>query len=522
MTRTATILRNIASNWAGFAVSAVVTLVLTPIVLRGLGEARYGVWVLTASITGYYGLLDLGFRGGVNQYLTRYLSVGDDRKASECMSSALAVLVAIGSVISVLTVILAYLAPRVVNLPEGMEREAFWTIVIVGLSSALQVVFFPFAAVFTATQRFDLANLIGVVTRLLTAAGVYAALTMGYGLVGISAVTCGANLVDYLIRWRVAYRLAPRLHVSPRLANRARIREIGSFGGWSFLISLSVYLYGHAQMLLIGWLMPVAAVGYYALAVALAGQIRSVLTPIGQAINPSAVELHARGDRGMLERLYHEGSRLMLLATISVVLPAAFWAEDFYRVWIGETYLRDSTFASVALLLRIMIVGIMAGYAANIAGQILLGAGHVRAVAIAHVVGGVLSLALSLAAIRPYGLVGVAASAVIGAVSVELIAIPLLLQRAVGLRVKAVVKSACLRPAAVGVLLAGCMASMRLAAGRPADWFHLVLYGVLTAIAAAAIVLLAGVSSEERQRLIGRPVRQLLGRATPAAANAQR
>jgi O-antigen/teichoic acid export membrane protein len=177
--------------------------------------------------------------------------------------------------------------------------------------------------VFTATQRFDLANLIGVATRLLTASGVYAALTMGYGLVGISAVTCAANLVDYLIRWRVAYRLAPRLHVSPRLANLARIREIGSFGGWSFLISLSVYLYGHAQMLLIGWLMPVAAVGYFGLAMALAGQIRSVLTPIGQTMNPSAVELHARGDRRTLERLYHDGSRLMLLATVAVALPAA-------------------------------------------------------------------------------------------------------------------------------------------------------------------------------------------------------
>jgi O-antigen/teichoic acid export membrane protein len=522
MTRTTTILRNVASNWAGFAVSAAVTLVLTPIVLRDLGEARYGVWILAASITGYYGLLDLGFRGGVNQYLTRYLAVQDYRKANECMSSALAVLGAIGAVISVLTIALAYVAPNVVNLPAGMEREAFWTIVIIGWSSALQVVFFPFGAVFTATQRFDLANLIGVGTRLLSAAGVYAALTMGYGLVGISAVTCGANLVDYLIRWRVAYRLAPRLQVSTRLANVTRVREIGSFGGWTFLISLSVYLYGHAQMLLIGWLMPVAAVGYYALAVALAGQIRSVLTPIGQVINPSAVELHARGDRRTLERLYHEGSRLMLLATISVALPAAFWAEDFYRVWIGETYLRGSAFASVALLLRITIVAIIAGYAANIAGQILLGAGHVRVVAIAHMVGGVLSLALTAASIRPFGLVGVAVSAVIGAVSVELIAIPLLLQRAVGLRVREVVRSACLRPAGVGLLLAGGMATMRRAGGTPGDWLHLGLYGVLTAIAAAAIVLVVGISSEERQRLLTRPLRRLLGRPAPAAVNIQR
>ena len=45
--------------------------------LHALGTARYGIWILTSSIIGYYGLLDLGFRAGVTQYLTRYLAVGD-------------------------------------------------------------------------------------------------------------------------------------------------------------------------------------------------------------------------------------------------------------------------------------------------------------------------------------------------------------------------------------------------------------------------------------------------------------
>ena len=43
--RAATILRNVAINWAGFAINAAVTLVLTPFVLHQLGAAKYGVWV---------------------------------------------------------------------------------------------------------------------------------------------------------------------------------------------------------------------------------------------------------------------------------------------------------------------------------------------------------------------------------------------------------------------------------------------------------------------------------------------
>ena len=93
MSRSSVILRNVASNWVGFAVNAAVTLVLTPFVLHELGSARYGIWILTSSIIGYYGLLDLGFRAGVTQYLTRYL--GDRRlraRPASVMSSAVAVL----------------------------------------------------------------------------------------------------------------------------------------------------------------------------------------------------------------------------------------------------------------------------------------------------------------------------------------------------------------------------------------------------------------------------------------------
>src|SRR5882672_7664269 len=104
MTRSSTILRNVASNWVGFAVNAAVTLALTPFILRELGPARYGIWILTSSIIGYYGLLDIGFRSGVTQYLTRYLAVGDHERASECLSSAVAVLASLGVVMLGLSV----------------------------------------------------------------------------------------------------------------------------------------------------------------------------------------------------------------------------------------------------------------------------------------------------------------------------------------------------------------------------------------------------------------------------------
>jgi O-antigen/teichoic acid export membrane protein len=69
--------RNIASNWAGYAVQVAVGFFLTPYIIHSLGETRYGIWTLVVGITGYYGLLDLGVSSGMTQYLTRYLAAKD-------------------------------------------------------------------------------------------------------------------------------------------------------------------------------------------------------------------------------------------------------------------------------------------------------------------------------------------------------------------------------------------------------------------------------------------------------------
>ena len=508
MSRSSTILRNVASNWAGFAVNAAVTLALTPFVLHELGTTRYGIWILTSSIIGYYGLLDLGFRGGVTQYLTRYLATGEDLKASECISSAVAVLASLGVVMAGLSLGAAYLVPHVLTIPVDLQREAFWCILIVGCSSALQFALQPFASVFTATQRFDLATLIGILTRFLTAGGILLALKTGQGLVGVSIATCLTSAVDYVVRWRVAQRLAPQIEVAARHVSRLRLREIGAFGAWNFLLSLNGFIYQHVPNLLIGSVMPIAAVGHYALATGLTRQINSVLSPIPQVLYPAATELHVRGDRGGIERLYHDGSRLMLLVMISVVLMAGLWAEDFYRLWIGEKFLGGAPFQSVAVLFQILLISVFTDNSSSIASQILIGSGRVRTVAKALIGGSILNVTMSLILIRPYGLAGVAIATVIASVVIDLIAMPWLLQRSLGLSAASLVRRAYARPLAAGALQAVLMVGIRLSGPRD-NWLQLILQGVFAGIASAVVVFSVGMTASERQRFLVQPAHRI-------------
>jgi len=94
------------------------------------------------------------------------------------------------------------------------------------------------------------------------------ALRSGFGLVGVAAAAGITTVVGYTIRWIVAGRLVPMLQVSRCHVSSSQVRQIGVFGLWNFLISITDYVYLHFLPLLIGIVMPVAAVGYYVLAAA--------------------------------------------------------------------------------------------------------------------------------------------------------------------------------------------------------------------------------------------------------------
>ena len=513
MSRSSRIATNVASNWTGFAVNAAVALVLTPIILRELGEARYGIWILTSSIIGYYGILDLGFRAGVNQFLTRSLAVPDFERASNVISTAFVALSLLGIGMAGISVVAASLVPRIFDLPTNTEQEAFWCILIIGMTAAIQCFLSPFSAVFVAKQRFDLSNLISVSTRLLTAIGIFIALKRGYGLIGISLATGIGAILDYVIRWIVACRLVPALQVSRHRSNLAQLREIGSFGIWNFLITVSDFIFLHVQPLLIAAFMPIAAVGHYALAAGLWYQINALFLPVGQVLYPSAAELDVRGETDLTKRLYSDGTRFMLLIVWPIVMIAFFWSEDFYRLWIGEQYLSGDPFTSVASLLRIMLIATALGYVSNVAAQILLGAGHIRSLSLLKIFGAAITLGLSLILIENYGLVGIAASIVVSAILADFVGITLVLQRKMALHCMLFIRPTWIRLTAIGLLLGTAFHGIRHMG--PADtWLALIMHGALAGICTLIAVLSVGITTKERHRFLLLPAQSFITKMT--------
>ena len=97
------LLKNVGSSWFALGINIVVGVLLSPYILHHLGDEAFGLWVLIFSITGYYGLFDLGIRSSIVRYVATFSATSDQTELDRLISTALFTYTGIGLVALLVT-----------------------------------------------------------------------------------------------------------------------------------------------------------------------------------------------------------------------------------------------------------------------------------------------------------------------------------------------------------------------------------------------------------------------------------
>ncbi|HMB83574.1 MAG TPA: polysaccharide biosynthesis C-terminal domain-containing protein [Terriglobales bacterium] len=148
------ILKNVGSSWFALAINVMVGIFLSPFILHHLGDAAFGIWVLIFSVTGYYGLFDLGIRSSIIRYVSKYTATGDREKLTQFVNTALFTYTGIGVVSMALTALLSSSVEHLFRIPPGMHSQARLLLLMVGASVSLGFPLGVFGGMLEGLQRF--------------------------------------------------------------------------------------------------------------------------------------------------------------------------------------------------------------------------------------------------------------------------------------------------------------------------------------------------------------------------------
>ncbi|MBW2741466.1 MAG: oligosaccharide flippase family protein [Deltaproteobacteria bacterium] len=408
--------RNLAANWIGHGASMLVLFFLSPFVIHTLGNVQYGIWSLLAVLTGYMGILDLGVRASTGRHITLYIGKEDYKSVDETIRTSLAFFSAVGILIVSVGVALGWAFPKAFS-SVPIEYHALVRLLLPILALNMWITTFGsvLASVLIAHDRFDLSNAVGLVTLAIRTAGTVLVLNAGMGLLGLTLIVVGCNVLGVIVTWMLARKVYRRLKVWPFVFSKLRMREILGYGVAAFVSAIAIKIIGQTDLVIVGATIGIEEVTTYSVGAMLIYYSSTFIRQIGGTFFPPVQRAVAKGEMEWARWLFFRQVRLSLICGLPIYIGFIIFAEPFIRLWMTGPNFPQSAVESAAL-----VMGILAGsklfYLLTVgSGGLLAAMGHIWFNAAVAIIEAGLNLGLSLLFVLGFGwgLAGIAAGTLV-------------------------------------------------------------------------------------------------------------
>lgn len=494
-------LRNIGFNWGAFAVSVAAGFLLSPFIVRNLGDAGYGYWSLVATAIAYFGYLDLGIQSGVGHYITRHLADRDSARMEQKVNSALTALGVIGALVFLLACLSALVFPRFFRVGPESVAPLRAALLLLGAVAGVKFPLSVFQAMLVGAQRFDIVGGAAMVSKLANAGLVVLAFRLHHGVAGLACAVAATQLLEALALMAIARRIIPGVAFRPFVFHRHAFGQLFHYGAYNFIINLMGQFGAGFGTFLIGRRLAAEAITYYSIGSELlpymAGLVSAVTVPLLQIVIP----LDVRGDFEAMRELLLTGTRYLFALVCLIGLNLLLVGHTFLGQWMGTKYLDPHPYGSSGTVLSILTLANMAGLSSSVAQQILFGRRKNRLFAAFTFAETAVMALLALLLVPRYGILGVALATLLPMAIVEGLALPFLAGRQVGTGLWPYWRRGILPNLAVAALVIGvCRPVLPLLAHR--GWATVFFsFSLVSTVHLAAVGLLL-VEKEHRVQLV--------------------
>jgi O-antigen/teichoic acid export membrane protein len=396
------VLLNVLSNYTAKILSLAAWLLLTRFLLLRLGAEQYGLWVLVGSVTAYGSLFDLGIAAAITKYVAEFRARREMERARALIATALWLYLGLGLVVVLLAVLLAPAFPRFFAIQPEQQSTAMWLALLLGIHIGVSIPCAASAAVLQGLQRFDLLNVLNVVTVALSFAATVAVVAADGGVVALAGVGLSLTVLMQLPALLVIRRIAPELPFGLRGADRHMARTVVGFSFPLLLLHVGGHLESRTDEIVIGKFLPLRTIAPYNIARRISGLPLALTEQFLSLLLPLTSSLHAANDGARLRSLYIVSTRLTLAVFIPIGLSLVVLARPILTLWVGEAY------GAYAPLVLILTVASLIDTSQWPAGLILQGMARHQPLASMTLASGLSNLALSIFLIGFMGLTGVA------------------------------------------------------------------------------------------------------------------
>jgi len=412
------ILLSVFSNWANLFTTVVLAFIVSPILIKQLGDETYGIWILIISLTSYFTVLDFGVNTAIVRYVSKYTALKNTLKTNEVYSSSFGLFSIIAITVIMFTLIFAYYFKDLFSITTFSQTYLYLVFLIVGIDLAANLVFSVFMGTMKGLQRFLEVNIIVIGCNVLKNIILIALLLNGHSILSMALLQLAINAIKFILQYYVIRSKHPTLKASLTSINKPTIYKLYNYSIYSFAIAIATKILFYTDSVVIGAVLNVSQVTFYTIASMLTQYLEQFIWAIVVVFIPIISAKDATGEKDK-SKLYVVGAKYSMLLCTPVIIVLLLNGDRFIALWMGEGYATTS-----GNVLKVLLVAYLFSLSQLIAHGILKGISKHKALAYILCVEAVINLFLSLYLARDYGIVGVALGTVIPMVIVNLFILP--------------------------------------------------------------------------------------------------
>ncbi len=336
--------KNTALSFLGLFLPLLVGLFTLPVVIRGLGTERFGVFSLIWVVFGYFSLFDFGLGRASTKFVAEALGTGETERIPSVVWTSLFFVSLLGLLGGAIFVgITPLLIEHVLKVPHYLIEEAKLTYYISSALIPIILVTSTLNGVLEAYQRFDLTNMLKVPSNILSAVIPVVVLLFHGSLPFIVFILVIKNLFIVLISFFLAFRLTGR-DIGFSLRNSQIVRSLLKYGGWISAISLTSSFITYVDRFLIGSILSMAAVAYYTPPYEVVSKLWIIPLSMYMTLFPAFSVLWTNR-REEVEIISIRANKYIILSTGPIVLILVIFAKDILNLWVGSEFAAQGTWA---------------------------------------------------------------------------------------------------------------------------------------------------------------------------------
>ncbi len=311
--------------------------VATPLLVRWLGDTRFGAYRAAVDWFGHFSLLDFGLGGALMPLLAMTMA-RQPRRLLLVLRTAIYAYARITLFILLAGVPLILFLPHLVRVAPAMRADLI-TGGFIGLAGFLLLPLTPLAKWLETAQTGYWINFALLAQSLLTVGLALGLARLGWGITGqFVALSAGLLLVSLVYLWRARHRLSGGWRALLGRPDAAILGQLRRLQWPAWVLTLSGRLQFFTDNILVAGLISPAAVVPFLITQKLPALGLREAQRVSAASWPALAEMHARGELPLFRRRLFDLTRMTSVLGCLLMLPVVIFNREFVIAWMGTRY----------------------------------------------------------------------------------------------------------------------------------------------------------------------------------------